>query len=240
MKHSILIITLLLLLPATKIMAANDGNDATAAETTVSSWEPVPVWPFAYQEFTDANIYVGEKKVKAKANIHLKNSNLWFISSKDNKTKLEATSVKKVEFKNGDIYQDINGHLAKIVREDTINGDVRRLFHKRIINMEQFNDIYRQYNQQTGSDFGAAFDSFTSAVADNNGQTSIDYHPLPLQDLFYMEKNGEKFQMTESNIIKHLDNKSEKNAYRAYTRKAEILSGNLSSMMNVYTTFFLK
>lgn len=240
MKHSILITTLLLLLTATKIMAASDGADATATEAAASNWEPVPVWPFAYQDFTDANIYVGEKKVKAKANIHLKNSNLWFISSKDNKTKLEASSVSKVEFKNGDIYYDINGHLAKVVREDTINGDVRRLFQKRIIDMEQFNDLSRQYNQQGGSNFGVVLDTFTSAVADNNGQTSLDQHPLPLQDLFFMEMNGEKFQMTESNILRHLSNKNEKNAYRAYTRKAEILSGNLSSMMNVYTTFFLK
>ena len=55
-------------------------------------YRPVAVWPFIYEDFTDARILVGptNKVVKAKANIHLRNTTLWFISGRDNKTKLEA------------------------------------------------------------------------------------------------------------------------------------------------------
>ena len=48
------------------------------------------------------------------------------------------------------------------------------------------------------------------------------------------------FRFLEGNVLKHIDSKEERAAYRAYTRKAEIIYSNLSSAKNVYTTFFLK
>lgn len=57
---------------------------------------------------------------------------------------------------------------------------------------------------------------------------------------FYMLYNDETFEVTEGNILKHLGSKEERNAYRAFTRKAEVLYGSKTSMMTVWNTFFVK
>jgi hypothetical protein len=207
---------------------------------------PVAVWPFIYENFTDARIFVGEnnKVVRAKANIHLRQTSLWFISGKDNKTKLEAQpgTINKIIFSNGDTYYNINNKMCKVVREDTINGDIMRLYKCAQVDIDDFNKKYQMTHMGTveSSVLGAGFADFTASVANNNALTREDMEPLQLLYTFYILKNGKTFEARESEILSHLDDKEERKVYRAYTRSAEILYGSEKSMLNVYKTFFLK
>lgn len=207
---------------------------------------PVAVWPFIYENFTDARIFVGQnnKVVRAKANIHLRKTSLWFISGKDFKTKLEAQpgTINKIIFSNGDIYYNIENKMCKVVREDTINGDIMRLYKCTYIDMDDFNKKYQMTHMGTveSSVLGAGFADFTASVANNNALTREDMEPLQLKHTFYILKNGETFEARESEILSHLKDKEERKVYRGYTRSAEILYGSEKSMLNVYKTFFLK
>ena len=207
---------------------------------------PVAVWPFIYENFTDARIFVGEnnKVVRAKANIHLRHTTLWFISAKDFKTKLEAQpgTINKIIFSNGDTYYNIDNKMCKVVREDTINGDIMRLYKCAQVDIDDFNKKYQMTHMGTveSSVLGAGFADFTASVANNNALTREDMEPLQLLYTFYILKNGKTFEARESEILSHLDDKEERKVYRAYTRSAEILYGSEKSMLNVYKTFFLK
>ena len=110
-------------------------------------YRPVAVWPFIYENFEDARILVGptNKVVKAKANIHLRNTTLWFISGRDNKTKLEAQpgTINQVSFPNGDTYYNVANKMCKVISEDTINGKVMRLYEATSVDMEDFNKKYQ-------------------------------------------------------------------------------------------------
>ena len=207
---------------------------------------PVAVWPFIYENFTDARIFVGQnnKVVRAKANIHLRHTTLWFISGKDSKTKLEAQpgTINKIIFSNGDTYYNIDNKMCKVVREDTINGNVMRLYKCSSIDMDDFNKKYQMTHMGTveSSVLGAGFADFTASVANNNALTREDMEPLQTKNIFYILKDGETFEARESEILSHLKDKEERRVYRAFTRSAEILYGSENSMLNVYKTFFLK
>ena len=207
---------------------------------------PVAVWPFIYENFTDARIFVGQdnKVVRAKANIHLRHTTLWFISAKDFKTKLEAQpgTVNKIIFSNGDTYYNIDNKMCKVVREDTINGDIMRLYKCAQVDMDDFNKKYQMTHMGTveSSVLGAGFADFSTSVANINALTREDMEPLQVKNTFYILKNGKIFEARESEILSNLDDKEERKVYRAYTRSAEILYGSEKSMLNVYKTFFLK
>ena len=216
---------------------------ATHADDT---YHPVAVWPFIYENFEDARILVGptNKVVRAKANIHLRNTTLWFISGRDNKTKLEAQpgTINQVSFPNGDTYFNIANKMCKVISEDTINGKVMRLYEATLIDMDDFNKKYQMAHMGTAesSVLGAGFADFTASVANNNALTREDMEPLQTKHVYYILKDGDTFEARESEILKHLDDKEERKTYRAYTRSAEVLYGSKRSMLNVYKTFFLK
>lgn len=216
---------------------------ATHADDT---YRPVAVWPFIYEDFTDARILVGptNKIVKAKANIHLRNTTLWFISGRDNKTKLEAQpgTINQVSFPNGDTYYNVANKMCKVISEDTINGKVMRLYEATSVDMEDFNKKYQMAHMGVAesSVLGAGFADFTTSVANNNALTREDMEPLVTKHSYYILKDGETFEARESEILKHLDDKETKKTYRGYTRSAEVLYGSRKSMLNVYKTFFLK
>lgn len=215
-----------------------------SAADNKDSYTPLDEWPFQYREFTQATIFVGptNKRVKAKANIHLRNSNLWFISAKDNTTKLEAQpgTVNRVEFSNGEVFVSAEGQLVKIIREDTINGSPRAIYQRQEINMEEFKSIYASRHQGALNGAGAFLENFSIDVATSINGSSENAIPLPLHDVFYFKIGDDVFRFLEGNVLKHIDSKQERAAYRAFTRKAEVIYGNLSSAQDVYTTFFMK
>lgn len=207
-------------------------------------YQPIDEWPFALKEFTKAKVFLTTTKapVQAKANVHLRNSQLWFISSKDNKTKLEAQpgTVKRVEFISGETYVDIEGRLCKIVRLDTINGKPRALYCRQDIDMEDLNRTAASKNMGALNGSGTFLENFSIDVATTNANMSPNATVLPLINVFFIGVDDEIFRFTEGGVIKHLSSKEERNAYRSYQRSAEIIYRNESSAMNVYTTFFLK
>lgn len=210
------------------------------------NYHPVAVWPFIYENFENARIFVtpNNKVVKAKANIHLRNTTLWFISGRDNKTKLEAQpgTINMVIFPNGDTFYNISNRMCQVISEDTINGNVMRLYEATLVDMEDFNKKYQMAHMGTAesSVLGAGFADFTASVANNNALTREDMEPLQTKHVYYILKDGETFEARESEILKHLDDKEERKTYRGYTRSAEVLYGSRRSMLNVYKTFFLK
>ena len=229
-----LILTLVLPLLAAIVMAQE------------TEWHPVAEWPFIYPDFQKAYIYVGQanKKVTAKSNIHIKQGRLWFISGKDNKTKLQAKpgTINKVIFANGTTFIPINDRLCEVIRQDTIDDKICAVYHDVGIDMDKYNEMVSS-NMGSIADgieiAGMDFTDYTIRVATNNGAEIVDQLPLPTTDRFYINYKGDTFEVTEGNIIKHLS-KEERSTFRAYERKAEVITSDIYSVMDVYTTFFLK
>ena len=219
---------------------------AVMAMAQEDEWHPVAEWPFIYQDFQKAYIYVGQanKKVTAKSNIHIKQGRLWFISGKDNKTKLQAKpgTINKVIFANGIEFIPINDRLCEVIRQDTIDEKICAVYHDLSIDMQRYNEMVNS-NMGAIADgidiAGMDFTDYTLRVATNNGADIVDQQPLPTQDRYYINYKGDTFEVTEGNILKHLS-KDERSAYRAFSRKAEVITSSIYSVMDVYTTFFLK
>jgi len=76
-------------------------------------------------------------------------------------------------------------------------------------------------------------------VAVRESSNISEQEPLPIKNVFFIQIGDETFEATESNILQHLD-KEERKVYKAYTRKAEIITSDMNSMLDVFTTFFLR
>jgi hypothetical protein len=83
--------------------------------------------------------------------------------------------------------------MCKVVREDTINGDVMRLYKCTAVDMDDFNRKYKMTHMGTieSSVLGAGFADFSTSVANINALTREDMEPLQLNHTFYILKNGE-------------------------------------------------
>lgn len=215
--------------------------NAQTVEELRAEWEPVPSWPFTYQEFSDAKIYINTMQmVKAKANIHVGSHYVWY-ESKGQKLEAKKGIVTKVVFGNGDVYYPIQDKLCRVLLEDTIDGKVGRLYMSYELDRERFNELAKINNLSTMSlmDVSGAMSSIVNNVADREGANIFEQEPLPMKSKFYILHDGDTFEANESNILKHL-HKDERTAYRAYTRRAEVLSTSRKSMENVWLTFFNK
>ncbi|MCH5176278.1 MAG: hypothetical protein J1F40_10370 [Prevotellaceae bacterium] len=226
MKHIIYIIAFVLSLP---LFAQNNDN-----------WEPIGNWPFINRQFRTATVYTGifnRSKTVVPCNIHVGKQALWYSQ---NDTLMEAIpgSVLRVEFPNGDTYIPVGREqmFGRIVREDSINGKVARVICVRTLNQGELDQRYVDYLNKTqnilqGSSLGA--------IADSEGGKILEEEPLPLTNVFYFQVNGEIFQATQKNILAHIPQQRRKE-YRVYTRSAEVISTNESSMLKVWENFFLK
>lgn len=208
-----------------------------------TKWEPTGVWPFAYRNFRVASIYFGtfkETKTVVPANIHLGKHSLWFSK---NDTLLEAIphNLRRVEFDNGDTYYPLGeqNELALVLRQDTINGRVARLYQVWEPDMKAINQKARDQLSASsllqGSMTLGILNSVASAVADNQDDTPEE-RPLPMTSRFFMQINGDTFIATEKNIVRYLG-KDKKHEYLSFTRSAEIISTNASSMTKVWDKF---
>lgn len=213
-----------------------------SAQEDKEEWEPIAVWPFMYKDFSNAVITTVTKVVvKSKANIHVGNHYLWYINSAQQKVIAKEGTIAEVRFSNGDSYLPIGNKLCRVIRTDTINGKVCHVLRSDEVDKERFNEL-TNINRMTMMSFGsgnATLENMYTGVAEHEGAKDIDKQPLPMNTYFYMQYNGDTFQVTESNVLKHLD-KIERAAYRAYTRRAEILYANESSILNIWDTFFKK
>ena len=207
-------------------------------------WEPIGTWPFEYKHFRVAIIYSGffkVQKTEAPCNIHLGRQTLWFSR---NDTLMEAIqgSILRVEFPNGDTFipVDESSNFGKILQQDTLNGKVARVLQVRRVDQHAVDqravDIMNntQNLQQTSINLG----NWGSQLSDANAAINEEELPVPLINVFYYQYNGEIFEATEKNILNRI-NPQRRKEYRNYTRQAEIISTNASSMLKVWNDFFV-
>lgn len=206
-------------------------------------WQPTASWPFAYEKFQSALIYTDKQSLKAMANIHVGTSTLWYESF-GKRLQAKSDVVEKVVFADSTqtTYYNVLGRMCHVLSEDVINGKVSRLYVAEVLDRPRFEESVRVNRQSDMLMTGviAGMENIASGVADNEGMRNVDKEPLPMVNKFYMLYNDETFEVTEGNILKHLGSKEERNAYRAFTRKAEVLYGSKTSMMTVWNTFFVK
>ena len=207
-------------------------------------WEPIGTWPFEYQTFQVATVYSGIysiKKTQVPCNIHLGKQTLWFSQ---NNTLMEAVkgTIIRVEFKNGDVFIPVNGGecMGKIEREDTLSGKVGRVLHVRLVDQNAVDqraiDLMNksQNLQQSSLNLG----TWGAQLSDINATINEEELPIPLINVFYFQYKGEIFEAKEKQILSHI-NPARKREYKNYTRKAEIISTNKSSMLKVWEDFFV-
>lgn len=206
-------------------------------------WEPTGVWPFVNKKFQVATIYSGffrVQKTQAPCNIHVGKQTLWYSQ---NDTLMEALqgSILRVEFPDGTTYVPIGDDVfARIVRQDTINGKLGRLLCVRTVNRAELDKRALDHLNMTQNLLqGGMFSSLASSLADVNSGVDIEQQPLPMQNTFYFQLNGELIPATTKQILAHI-NPQRKQEYRIFTRSAEIISTNESSMLKVWNEFFIK
>ena len=145
-----------------------------------------------------------------------------------------------MDFPNGDSYMPVGveQRFGRIVREDSIAGKIARVICVRTVNQKELDQKYLDYINKTRNLLqGATFDVSDIAGADDG--IVMEEQPLPMADEYYFQVRGEIFQASPKNILSHIDPKR-KQEYRNFTRSAEIISTNESSMLKVWQEFFLK
>jgi len=206
-------------------------------------WQPVSRWPFVYEHFKSATISLtsGGKDLRVMANIHVGNNALWY-ESMGKRLQANSSTINTVTFVGGAKYYNVEGKMCRLLSEDSIAGKIGRLYLVEQVDKHTYDEMVK-INRQSSmmvTDISPVFQNVASGVADNEGVRNIEEEPLPMQNKFYMLYNDEIFEVTEGNILKHLGSKEERNAYRAFTRKAEIRYGNVESVQTVWNTFFVK
>lgn len=217
---------------------------AVVAEAQDNEWQPISKWPFVYEKFQKlTTIYIGDgkQKLKTSANIHVGNSSLWY-ESRGKLLQAKADAINKIEFADGSRYYNVEGKICKLISEDSINGKIGRLYWAYQVDKQRFEEIVKANRQSSMmiTDISPVLQSVASEVADNEGTHDVEGEPLPMQNKFYMLYNDEVFEVNEGNILKHLGSREERNAYRAFMRKAEVLYGSMRSVKTVWNTFFVK
>ena len=218
------------------------GSVLSAFAQNNKDWEPTGVWPFINQQFRTATVYTGifrRSKTVVPCNIHVGNQTLWYSQ---NDTLMEAIpgSVVRVEFPNGDSYMPVGSeeHFGRIVREDSIDGKIARVICVKTVNQKALDQKYLDYLNKTKNILqGATFN--VSDIASADAGIVMEEQPLPLTNEFYFQVRGEIFPATTKQILNRID-PARKQEYRNFTRSAEIISTNESSMLKVWEEFFLK
>ncbi len=213
-------------------------------QSRADDWEPIGTWPFEYKTFQVATVYSGVFKItktQTPCNIHLGKQTLWYVQ---NDTLMEAVtgSILRVEFNNGDVFIPVGGGscMGKIVVEDTLGGKVARVIQVRIVDQNKVDERavalmnMTQNLQQSNLNLG----SWGANLSDINSVGNPEELPIPLTNVFFFQYKGEIFEATEKQILSRI-RPDRKREYRNFTREAEIISQNLSSMLKVWNTFFV-
>lgn len=207
-------------------------------------WQPTGEWPFVNRRFLPAAVYTGFfslKKTVVPCNIHLGNQTLWYVQ---NDTLMEANpgTVVRVEFSDSTVYVPVTTSLmGKVVREDTLKGKLARVIQVVEVNQGEVDRRGRAATEMTSGMLqggGGLLSSLAARIADANAGKREEEQPLPLRNTFYFLYDNELFEATDKNILKRID-QSRRREYRSFTRSAEIISENLSSILKIWETFFV-
>ncbi|MCH5177244.1 MAG: hypothetical protein J1F25_04395 [Prevotellaceae bacterium] len=202
-----------------------------------ADWIPTGEWPFLNRRFQQAEVVTGffnKKTTVVPCNIHIGNQTLWFMQAD---TLLEAipTSISTVKFSNGDVYMPIGTNaFGCIVHEDSVGKVVR----VRLIDKKRFDEKARDVSQM-GS-FTLSSEAFGTLGLNliSSYEGNPDEQPLPVIDTFFFVYNLEIFEVTDKNVLAHIP-AERRREYKNFTRSAEILSHNQSSIMKIWQTFFV-
>jgi len=207
-------------------------------------WQPIGEWPFEYQTFQVATIYSGifsVRKTQTPCNIHLGKQALWYSQ---NDTLMEAVkgTILRVEFNNGDVFIPVNGAecLGKVIQEDSLVGKVARVIEVRLVDQKEVDKRAVELMNLTSNLQQSSLDLGTwgAQLSDINSVVDEQKQPLPLINVYYFQYNGEIFEATEKQILKRID-QSRRKEFRRYTREAEIISTNRSSVLKEWNDFFV-
>lgn len=217
---------------------------SSAQEKANKNWVPTGEWPFINRRFEPATVYSGlfsVKKTVVPCNIHIGNQALWYVQ---NDTLMEANrgTVHRVEFQDSTVYVPVGMHsFGKIVREDSLRGQLCRIIQ--VVEVDQAEvDREGKNNQAFNSSLlqgAGGLATLAARVADANAGIRQEEQPIPTVNRFYFLYGGEVFEATDRNILKRI-NQERRKEYRIFTRSAEIISTNLSSMLKVWENFFVK
>lgn len=211
--------------------------------STTESWAPTPSWPFVYAEFQKCIVHTNSgKTINVIGNIHIGNHYLWYQSSNGKTLQAKKGTVKDLCFADASKYIEHEGKLLKIISEDTVNAKVFKLMQSFEVDRLQYNEIFQNKRKAENCSLLdiSGLNEINLDVSVRESSNLIEQDPLPTKNIFYIMAGDDIFEARESNILKHLANKEERTAYRAYTRKAEIITGDINSIINIYTTFFVK
>lgn len=240
------IITLSLVLMSMRTMPASaqilspltveEENDSVLLANEDKEWEPTGAWPFLNRRFRTAEVVTGffnKKRTIVPCNIHIGNQCLYYVK-KDTLMQADPSNVGLVTFRNGDRYMAIGGkNFAKIVHEDAFG----KILKVRTVDIEQ----HKRNGQDVSSlgavtiqgDFGSLSLNLIGSYVGNPEE-----RPLPVLDTFYFIYDMDIFEVTDKNVMKHID-KSRQREYKNFTRSAEIIMHNFSSVKKIWDTFFV-
>lgn len=213
--------------------------DSLRAVADDANWVPTGVWPFLNRRFMPAEVVTGlinKKKTIVPCNIHIGNQTLCYMQG-DTIMEADPANVNVVRFRNGDTYQPIGHTFAKVVRNDSAVGKVLRV---RTVDKERFEEEGRSVSNLGTVELGGGA---ISGMFNMDFASQYDVHPeenpLPVLDTFYFIYNRQIFAVTDKEVLKRI-NPKRKREYRDFTRRAEILSHNESSVLKIWDNFFVK
>ncbi len=207
----------------------------SVAQERTDEWMPTGVWPFLNAKFEPATIvtgFVSKKKTVYPCNIHVGNHKLMYVL---NDTLMQASpgNVNYVEFRNGDKYTALGNSFAKVVREDSVG----RVLRVRGVDWDKLKGSEKDASNMSAftlqGDFGDFSIDFSGSYIPNPEE-----QPLPIKDTYYINFNREIFEVTDKNILQRI-RPERKKEYRGFTRSAEIISRNESSVIKIWERFFL-
>jgi hypothetical protein len=198
-------------------------------------WKPTGEWPFLHRRFEPATIvtgFINKKKTVYPCNIHIGKQTLMYVL---NDTLMQASpgNVNYVEFRNGEKYIAFGNTFAQVIREDSVG----RVLRVRLIDMEKFKSSEKDASNMSsftlGGDFGELNIDFSGSYIVNPEE-----EPLPVIDTYFLNYNKEIFEVTDKNILQRI-RQDRRKEYRGFTRSAEIISRNESSVLKIWDTFFV-
>lgn len=217
-------------------LSVAEENDSVLLANEDKEWEPTGAWPFLNRRFRTAEVVTGffnKKRTVVPCNIHIGNQCLYYVN-KDTLMQADPSNVGLVTFRNGDRYMAIGGkNFAKIVHEDTF-GKILRV---RTVDIEQHKrngqDVSSLGTVTIQGDFGSLSLNLIGSYVGNPEE-----RPLPVLDTFYFVYDMDIFEVTDKNVISHID-KARHSEYRNFTRSAEIIMHNFSSVKKIWDKFFV-
>lgn len=198
-------------------------------------WKPTGEWPFVNKRFMPATVYTGLlniKKTVVPCNIHVGTQRLWYVQ---NDTLMEAYpgTILRIEFDGATFVPINNGMFGKIIHEDE-NGKVIHVLTLDENMLERNSSDARNMSNFTLEGNGIFNSISIDMIGSYNPNSEED--PVPTKDIYYFIKGKSLFEVTENNILNHLD-KEKRRQYLSFTRSAEILLRNRSSVMKVWNKF---